>query len=202
MPSVKNFWSSPEAMDPKRNHRFILLANSIPVYTLKKVAKPSWSAEPVSHLYMGHEYKYPGLVKWETVSMTLVNIIDPDMAATVMNIIKNAGYHPLADVNDFASLSKRRSQQALGQTQIMTIGEDGKPVEIWSLQNAWVSKVSFSEGDYSNADMQEIEIEITFDWAELTIGSGQTIYGTGATDNAGFQGGLTPNENNSFLKVP
>lgn len=196
----KNFWTSPEAMDPKRNNRFILLCNSIPVYTLKKVGKPSFGAEPISHLYLGHEYKFPGNVKWETISMTLVNIIDPDMAASVMNIIQNSGYHPLNGVNDFAAMSKRQAQRALGVTQIMVLGDDGKPVEIWTLRNAWISKADFSEMDYSSAELQEITIEITFDWPELTVGSGQTIY-NGSSDTAGLQGGLTPQGKN-FLNVP
>lgn len=200
MPSAKNFWTSPGAMDPKRNNRFILLTNSIPVYTVKKVAKPSWGADPVSHFYLGHEFKFPGNVKWETISMTLVNIIDPDMAASVMNIIQNAGYHPLNGVNDFASMSKRMAQTALGVTQIMTLGDDGKPVEIWTLRNAWISKASFSEMDQSSAELQEITIEITYDWSEITVGSGQSIY-NGASDVAGLQGGLTP-QNKNFLNVP
>lgn len=198
---VKNFWTSPEAMDPKRNHRWILLTNKIPVYTLSKAGKPTWTCDGVQHYYLGHEFKFPGLVKWDNISITLKNIIDPDMAATVMNIVQNAGYHPLSGVNDFATVSKRRAQQALGETQIMVLGEDGKPVEIWSLRNAWVNKVSFNEMDYGNAELQEITLEITYDWAELTVGTGQSIYSSGAADVAGLSGGLTP-KNENFLKVP
>lgn len=190
-----NFWSSPEAMDPKRAHRFVLLTNFIPIYTVKKVGRPSYSNDGVSHFYLGHEFKFPGLVKWEPISVTLANLINPDGAATLMDAIKYSGYHPLKDQNDFATVSKRAAQRALGIVQIMVLGADSAPVEIWTLRNAWISKVGHSELDGSSAELQEITVEITYDWAELTIGSDQqSNYDTKAALSAGVDafGGLTP----------
>lgn len=168
-----NFWSSPEAMDPKRKHRFVLLTNFIPIYTVKNVSRPKFSVSEVTHNYLGHEFKFPGVPKWDKVSVTLVDVINPDSAATLMDAIKYAGYHPLKDANDFATLSKRAAHRALGVVQIMVLGADGRPVEVWTLRNAWISSVGFSQLDYSGGDLQDITVEITYDWAELSISSEQ-----------------------------
>ncbi|MCX8009088.1 MAG: phage tail protein [Patescibacteria group bacterium] len=170
---TNNFWSSPEAMDPKRKHRFVLLTNFIPIYTVKSVSRPKLSIDEVRHTYLGHEFKFPGLAKWDKISLTLVDVINPDGAATLMDAIKYAGYHPLKDANDFATLSKRGAQRALGIVQIMVLGADGKPVEVWTLRNAWISSVSFSQLDYNSGDLQDITVDITYDWAELSISSAQ-----------------------------
>ena len=42
------FWSdaSPGVRDPKRQFRWVLYNDNIPMYTLKKVAKPSFTVQP------------------------------------------------------------------------------------------------------------------------------------------------------------
>lgn len=197
---TNNFWSSSEALDPKRKHRFVLLTNFIPIYTVKNVNRPKFSVTDVTHTYLGHEFKFPGIPKWDKITVTLVDIINPDGAATLMDAIKYAGYHPLKDVNDYATLSKRQAQKALGVVQIMVLGDDGRPVEIWTLKNAWISSVQFSQLDYSSGDLQDITVEITYDWAELSISTDQQ---SGFTTSGPYKPNVSPftvggnNNNNS-----
>ena len=52
------FWSdaSPGVRDPKRQFRWILVNDNIPVYTLKKVGKPSFTVQESTHKYINHTF--------------------------------------------------------------------------------------------------------------------------------------------------
>jgi hypothetical protein len=126
------FWSAQNS-DPKRKFRFQLLVDRIPVWVVKTVSKPSVTVNPVVHQYLNHEFRYPGRVTWDSpINVTLVDPLDPDLARTTLNMIRNA-------------------------------------VEEWVLRNAFVSKITYGDLDYSSDDMSEITLEITYDWAELQL---------------------------------
>lgn len=167
---MPNFWSSPQMNDPKRNSRWILLSNSIPAYTLKNVSRPELSFAEVKHNYLGHEFKFPGNATWSNINFTFVDPVDPDMAATIMDIVKYAGYHPLANANDFATVSKRSAIKALGNLQIMMTDSAGEPLELWTPKNAWLQNVKFSELSYESDTLADVSVTLVYDWAELQIG--------------------------------
>ena len=169
MANPTNFWTSSKMNDPKRNSRWVLLSNSIPVYTLKNVNRPEMSVAEVKHTYLGHEFKFPGNVSWADISFTFVDAVDPDCAATVMDIIKYSGYHPLSNQNDFATISKRGAIAALGNLQIMLVDSAGMPLEIWTLKNAWIASVKFSELSYESDTLADVSVTLKYDWAELQI---------------------------------
>ena len=58
---------------------------------------------------------------------------------------------------------------------------DGNEIEVWELKNAWIEKVSFGQGlDYTDDGLQELSVDISFDWAELTR-SGNAVAGYAGT---------------------
>ena len=97
------FWSDARegVRDPKRQFRWVLRNNHIPVFTLKKVSKPSFTVQESTHKYINHTYYYPGRVEWNTISMTLADAVDPDGAATMVDIIKQGGYTPATSDLDY-----------------------------------------------------------------------------------------------------
>ena len=163
------FWSdaSPGVRDPKRQFRWILVNDNIPAFTLKKVSKPSFTVSESTHKYINHTYYYPGRVEWNTVTMTLADAVDPDMAATMVDIIKQGGYTPAMTENDKTTMSKSKAKNALGSIQIQQIDSDGTPLETWTLWNAWIKDVKFGDLDYDGDDLTDIEIELRYDWAYL-----------------------------------
>ena len=164
------YWSS-QTSDPKRKFRFQLLINSIPVWVIKTVDKPSVTVKPVVHQYLNHEFRYPGRVTWDSpINVTLVDPLDPDLARTTLNMIRNAGYrYPLDPNQSKTTMTKADATKALGRVSIQQIDGDGNPVEEWVLRNAFVSKITYGDLDYSSDDMSEITLEITYDWAELQL---------------------------------
>jgi len=170
MAGAYRFWhdATPESKDPKRGYRWILLIGSLPAYTLKKVAKPSFTVTETPHKYLNHTYYYPGRVEWNTIELTLADPVEPDMAATVTNIIKNAGYSPAQMDTDLQTMSKRAAVAHLGDTlEIRQIDSEGKLIEGWKLHNPWIKDVKYGDLDYESDDLTEITIELRYDWAEL-----------------------------------
>ena len=46
-------------------------------------------------------------------------------------------------------------------------GLNGKTVETWTIYGAFITSLSTSKLDYSNDDLSEITIEISYDYAEF-----------------------------------
>ena len=163
------FWSDARegVKDPKRQFRWVLRNDNIPVFVLKKVSKPSFTVQESTHKYINHTYYYPGRVEWNTVSMTLADAVDPDMAATMADIIKKGGYTPALNPNDLTTMSKSKATNALGRIEIQQLDADGNAVETWVLWNAWIKDVKFGDLDYDGDDLTDVEIELRYDWAYL-----------------------------------
>lgn len=162
------FWSDATQKDPKRKYRWVMRIASIPVYVLKRVDKPGFSVSETEHKYLNHTYYYPGRVEWQPISLTLADPVDPDMAATFMNILKDSGYSPAQNENDVTTVSKQRAVAALGnQIEIQQIDSDGNAVETWKLVNPFITDVKFGDLDYEGDDMSEIEVTLRYDWCEL-----------------------------------
>ena len=45
--------------------------------------------------------------------------------------------------------------------------DEGTVLEQWTLHNAWIKKIEFSELDYEGDDLTEITVELRYDYAEL-----------------------------------
>ena len=71
------FWSNitDTTKDPKRNFRFKITISSIKdsIWYAKTCDKPSFTIETTEHQYLNHTFYYPGAVKWQTVSLTMVD---------------------------------------------------------------------------------------------------------------------------------
>jgi hypothetical protein len=176
------FWSEtggsgPEgrAYDPKRQFRWVLRVDKVPAYVLKSVDKPSFDIGEAEHKFLNHTYYYPGRTTWQPINMTLADPVDPDMAATVADIIRTAGYNPIIEANEagLTTMSKAKAVNALGaQFEIAQLDSDANEIERWVLKNAWVQSVKLGNLDYEGDDLTNIEITVRYDWASLITARG------------------------------
>ena len=164
------FWSdaSVGVRDPKRQFRWIATIGSIPAFTLKKVTKPSFNVLESQHKFLNHTYYYPGRVEWQEISVTLADPVDPDMASTVISIVRAAGYAPARSAQDLNTMSKSKAVAALQGFAIEQLDSDGNFVESWTLVNPWVKDVKFGDLDYEGDDLTDVELTIRYDWASLS----------------------------------
>ncbi|MCK9596352.1 phage tail protein [Candidatus Pacearchaeota archaeon] len=163
------FWSDGIQSEPKRAYRWRLMILGVPVYTLKKVTKPSFSLTESKHAYLNHTFFFPGRVEWEEMSFSTVDPIDPDGAKNFVDMISAAGYNPPSTENDLETLSKNKSILALGNVVIEQLDDMGNVNEKWTLKNAWVKSVKFGELDYESDDLLTYEVTLRFDWAWISV---------------------------------
>jgi len=171
-------WWNNKDIEPKRAFRFLMTlgAGSVPLasYYIKSVKKPNFSIEGTQEVkYIGHTFKYPGRVKWEDLTVTVIDPGSPDATAIIMNILADSGYKiPRTEFTAKESLTKAKTSEALGAIKISQINALGISVETWTLVNPFLSGVDFGEVSYDNDEIVNYTLTITYDSATLkTLGT-------------------------------
>lgn len=154
------------AIEPRRKHRWVftviergagrfseaellvLLSASRPVF---KFDQPEMHHDQEVAYFAGKQTWEPVTLKWYDIEQ------DPDVSAGIYNWITTVTDLPTAHVNP-PSFYKRSASMS------MTDGH-GRPTETWQYCNAWPAQVNWGEGDYSQTDLQTIEVTMRFDRA-------------------------------------
>lgn len=195
------FWTD-ATMEPKRAYRWIAIIGNMPSgasYYVKTVKKPSVEITKAEHNYLNHTFKYPGRVKWSTVSMTLVDPVNPDASQNLAAILENSGYIVPGKPSHVTTISKAGMVNSLGKVQIiqfndgstgtlvnsgndrappdaLRVGELSNDIEVWTLNNPIITKIDFGgELDYSKEDLTSLSIDFEYDWAELETANAQSL---------------------------
>ena len=123
----------------------------------------------VEHSYLDHTFKYPGRVTWDNITLTLIDPVDPDLAYEFLQRLGVSGYrYPTTQQGAKSSLSKKKASEAIGRIQIQQLDDEGDPIETWTLINPFMVSIDFGgQLDYTSDEMNEISLELAFDWAEL-----------------------------------
>ena len=173
------FWSTDFGQDttlkdPKRKFRFTVQFQGVNaaqggalLWYAKTAAKPSFTIASSEHKYLNHTFYYPGSVTWNTISIAMVDPVDPDMTATLSDIIVQSGYSPPNDANSLGTMSKAKAAGALGRVIITQIDSDGNPLETWTLWNAFIKDVKFGDLGYGEDELTETTVELQYDWARV-----------------------------------
>jgi len=168
-------WASVN-VEPKRKFKFQLAFGDVPAWVVKTAARPTLNVGgDATHKFMSHSFKFPGRVEWDDIEVTLLDVIDPDIASAMFEIIEKAGYVlPSAwTVDNEAwkqSLSKRRfSTDNIGDVSIITLDSDGKEVERWTLRNTWVKSVKYDDVTYDDDGLMSITLNLSYDYAEIKV---------------------------------
>jgi len=186
--------SGPGGFEPKRKHRWTVsfkhLGNDL-VFMAKGVSKPKFTSTPTKHQFMNHEFKYPGIVSWQDVNVTLVDAFEPNIGSVFWNVLLNNGYDlPTNFTNSLMGLTKTASVATIGDVVIRQLdgghraGAGGPIVldpgnivgpaigpfirEEWTLKNAFVKDVAWSgEMTYAaDAGLVEVTVGLTYDFAK------------------------------------
>lgn len=172
-----NFGEDSNLKDPKRNHRFIVEfggINATPggavAWYAKTAAKPSFTIEENTHKYLSHTFYYPGSVTWNPITITMVDPVDPDMAATFSDIVTQSGYSPPTDTTSLGTISKAKAANALGPVTITQLDSNGNPLETWTLWNPFVQDVKYGDTlSYEDTNLTEISVTLRYDWARIEV---------------------------------
>ena len=164
------FWTDHVGKDPKRNYRFLVNLGNLPngaSWYAKKMSKPSFKVTESKHSYLNHNFYYPGRVEWDTVTVTLVDPVDPDAVKATMQLIQASGYKPPGTFADTTTIAKSTALTSLGRVECTVIDSQGNDLENWVLEGAFITDVKFSELSYEDDNLQEITLTFRYDWAVL-----------------------------------
>ena len=185
-----NFGEDTTLKDPKRKFRFTVEFQGIQaaqggamLWYTKTAAKPSFQVAEATHKFLNHTFYYPGSVTWQDISITLVDPVDPDMAATLSDIVVQSGYTPPTDSTSLSTMSKAKAAGALGTVIITQIDSDGNPLETWTLWNSWIKEVKYGDLGYDGDDLTEMTVALKYDWARVeTAGASVAVAGAGGSE--------------------
>jgi hypothetical protein len=185
-----NFGEDATLQDPKRKFRFTVEIQGVQsaqggatLWYAKTCSKPAFQIANTEHKYLNHTFFYPGAVTWQDVSITLVDPVSPDMAATLSDIVVQSGYSPPTDANSLTTMSKAKAAGALGSVIITQIDHDGNPLETWTLWNSFLTEVKYGDLAYGDDALTEMSITLKYDWARVeTVNPSIAVAGNQGTE--------------------
>ena len=184
----ENFGENSALKDPKRKFRFTVELQGIDagatggaaMWSAKTATKPSFQIAAAEHKYLNHTFYYPGSVTWQDVVITLVDPANPDMTATLSDIVVQSGYTPPTNATSLSTMSKAKAAGALGSVIITQIDADGNPIETWTLMNSFITDLKFGDLAYGEDDLIELSMTLKYDWARVeTTNPSVTVGGNG-----------------------
>ena len=159
------FWSTSD-IQPTRQFRF-LVSNSNDSeavwYWAKTVSKPSFEVSSTEHQLINHKFKYPGIVTWNDINMTIVDT--GEKTKDLVNRLKKTGYNYPTNFNQKEGISKSASTQYLDELSIQQLDSDGLIIETWKLKGAFIKSINFGDLDYESEGLVTIQLTISYDWA-------------------------------------
>jgi len=187
------FWTE-NNFEPKRAFRFKLnlgygnTEESIPYFYLKTATKPILDISSKEHMVGGRVFNFPGIPKWNDVTLEFVDDVDNTVVRKLVNIIQNANYPDMLDgagsaftPNDVKFISKAKlansltnafsSQASTNGTQVSfsveQLNAEGEIVEAWDLYNPTITKFEQDGLDYAKEDLSIYKMTIKYDWAKF-----------------------------------
>jgi hypothetical protein len=149
--------------EPKKQHQFILsMADTgIPAYLVKASGKPSISNNEVPLDLVNIKRYVKGKSEWDAITLTLYDAIVPSAAQTVMEWVRL--HHESATGRDgYSSFYKK-------EIKLHQLSPLGEIVEEWILNGAFITSANFGSYDWGSDSVQEIELNIRYDWAFLNF---------------------------------
>tara|TARA_R110000824_G_scaffold182493_4_gene363404 strand:+ start:565 stop:1164 length:600 start_codon:yes stop_codon:yes gene_type:complete len=188
------FWTEAQdstTSEPKRKYRFTVAfdgvtdpnGNGSVLWFAKTVSKPSFQLSTTEHKYLNHTFYYPGSVTWQTISLTMVDPVDPDMSITVARILEASGYSlpgNAVEQGSLATISKGQAVGALGVVTIVQYNALGEAIETWTLWNAFVTEAKFGDLEYGSDDLLQLDLTLQYDWARIEVEGKSALNGDSA----------------------
>mgnify|MGYP003132528425 CR=1 FL=1 len=167
---MSNFWANP-AIEPKRQHRWVVYVEDFDHWIAKKVTRPSFTVGETEHKFLNHSFWYPGRVTWDAIDLT---IVDPggaaDSTAKLYFKLQQAGYFFPENPNVRSTISKALAVNSFGQMTIHELTPEGQTNNRFTIYNAWIQKAALGELDYEGEGMVDLTLTLRYDYAKYSLG--------------------------------
>ena len=156
------FWKENKA-DPVRKFRFTVDGDGI-WWWIKSINKPSFEINSNEYLLINHKFKYPGVLTWNDVTLT---IVDPGGKAKEIN-----GYltkHGYSDPSTNKTGIQKNGFNGEGRNIIIQqLNSEGVIIERWELHNSFIKSVQYGDLAYADDELVEIQMVISYDYATFS----------------------------------
>ena len=156
------FWSS-NTLEPLRKFRFQIQMGDDVMWWAKSVTQPSPDVSMGEYQLINHKIKYPGIVTWNDIDITMVDIGGKGYGHMI-DLIFN-GYE-FADPETGDGIQKNQFTDK--NITITKIDAYGNTIETWTLINPFIKSIKYGDLDYSSDDLLEITLTVAYDSATLT----------------------------------
>ena len=98
---------------------------------------------------------------FSTINMTLIDPTYPNATRKLLRWFRRAGYNDAQTPATNKALGKEAKKvfmDSIGPVEIQQLDSDGKPLETWTLMDAFPAEINFGKLDYSSSDFVEISI--------------------------------------------
>ena len=183
--------TGPGGFQPKRAFRFLVNFSELSDLTFmaKTAAKPSYDMAIKEHNVLNHVFKFPGVVKWQDISVTFIDALEPNVGSKFYNALRNSGYvEPVNEAALLTGVTKIGTHATIGEVTIKQLDGGGiilpagadpgafagptdatNYVEEWTLKNAFLKSVKFADTlDYGSEEIINITVDISYDYATYT----------------------------------
>ncbi len=161
------FWSTAD-IEPIRQFRFLVSNSSngeAVWYWAKTVSKPSFEVSSTEHQLVNHKFKYPSILTWNDITMTIVDTGEKTQG--LLEQIINTGYNYPNQFQGTEGISKKAASEYLDELTIQQLDAEGKAIETWRLKGAFIKSTNFGDLDYESDGLVTLQLTISYDWAEL-----------------------------------
>jgi hypothetical protein len=175
------WWSGPD-LQIKQKFNFKLEINEF-VITAKSVDKPKVTVETKEFKLINHYYKYPGVVKWEPITIVIVDTMSNKRqnfmngSEKLWDMLKESGYNvPDGSANSNEAVPELTTPAKnlflsktfkSNQVKIHVLNNEGETEEAWELYNPILTKIDWGSVAYGEDDATEITLTVDYDYAKL-----------------------------------
>ena len=181
------FWST--NIEPLQKRNFEVIIGTTGVSFLAKTAdKPTMETDVNEYQLINQIYKYPTIVKWNDINIKFVDTVEKSVSKQLYDLMsqgtrdlgdwfnKHGGAvgpltknrTPMESAPD-GTLQPAASGEITGRFEIDVIGYNSNKqvVSKWTLKNAFIRSINFGDYDYSSDDFVEVDVTISYDYADL-----------------------------------
>ena len=134
----------------------------------KSVTQPSAEISVSEYQLINHKIKYPGIVTWNDIDITLVDV--GDKGQRLLFDLESYGYDFRDTLKDGVSKIKADvgTPRELFQLLIIKYDDEGDIIETWTLINPFFKAIKYGDLDYSSDELLEVTLTVAYDSATLT----------------------------------
>ncbi len=145
----------PNAFEPKKKNRWVLMIEGIDAYIIKTAARPTMTTDAIEVPFINSRRYVAGLTKFGTMAITLHDPIAPSGAQQVMEWVR-LHFESVSGRAGYADFYKR-------DIQLKLLDPVGTVVELWDIKGALITEANFGELTYEAGDLAEISLTIQVD---------------------------------------